>query len=242
MKQGTIKQALTFTVIFGAAAGCSSAPKAAVPPPISYQQPTQVQYVPTAFSEPQSTAQNASLWETSPDALLSMRRAKDIGDLLTVLVEMDDEASLQNSLSRNRTSTDELSIGALFGLNSVADTVLPGSGTLNPAMNIDRGSTLNGGGSVNRAEKIEFKLACRVVGIEPSGNLIIQGYQQIRVSNEVRYLEVSGVIRAQDITRSNTVSYDQIADARLTYVSSGEATAPVQRKAGVRLLDKVLPF
>lgn len=219
----------------GACASKSSAPAPSAfynmpPPVVAYEENTDPQL------------QKASLWSTDPNALLSMRRAKDIGDLLTVIVEMDDQASLQNSLSRNRDSSSDLNIGALFGLTDLAETVLPAGSSLSPAFELDRSSTMNGGGSVNRAEQIEFRLACRVVGVERTGNLIIEGFQQIRVSNEVRFLQVSGVIRAQDITRGNTVSYDQIADARLTYVSNGEALAPVQRKVGEKVLDAIIPF
>lgn len=184
----------------------------------------------------------ASLWATSPDALLSMRRAKEVGDLLTVVVEMDDQASVQSSLSRSRDSSEGLNIGALFGLPDAAGAVLPNGASLSPGVDFDRNSNLNGSGAVNRAEQVAFTLAARVVDLEPNGNLIISGYQQTRISNEVRYLTVSGVIRAQDITRTNTVTYEKIADARLSYISEGDTTAQGGRRAIPRVLDRVLPF
>lgn len=186
--------------------------------------------------------ENASLWATSSDSLLSMRRAKDIGDLLTVLVEMNDQASLQSSLSRSRDSSEDMEVNSFLGLPEWANGVLPGGASLSPAYDFNRNSDLNGSGAVNRAEKVTFTLAARVVGVEPNGNLIIRGYQQTQVSNEVRYLTVSGVIRAQDITRTNTVSYEKIADAQLAYVSSGEATANTELKAIPKLLDRYNPF
>ena len=185
---------------------------------------------------------NPSLWATSPDALLSMRRAKAVGDLLTVVVEMNDEASLKSSLSRSHGSSEDMSVDALLGLPQVVNRALPGSASLSPAIDFQRNSNMSGNGAVNRAEKITFTLAARVVGVEPNGNLIIQGYQQTRVSNEIRYLSVSGVIRAQDITRTNTVQYDKIADAQLSYVNQGDTTGQTGRKAVPKLLDKVLPF
>jgi flagellar L-ring protein precursor FlgH len=187
-------------------------------------------------------AENASLWATSSDSLLSMRRAKDVGDLLTVLVEMNDQASLQSSLSRTRDSSENMNVDSFLGLPEWANGVLPGGASLSPAYDYNRASDLNGAGAVNRAEKITFTLAARVVGVEPNGNLIIRGYQQTQVSNEVRYLTVSGVIRAQDITRTNTVSYEKIADAQLAYVSSGEATANTEMKTIPKLLDRYNPF
>lgn len=187
-------------------------------------------------------AENASLWATSSDSLLSMRRAKDVGDLLTVVVEMNDKASLQSSLTRNRDSSEDMNIDSFLGLPEWANGVLPGGASLSPAYEYDRNSNLNGSGAVNRAEKVTFTLAARVVGIEPNGNLVIRGYQQTQVSNEVRYLTVAGVIRAQDITRTNTVSYEKIADAQIAYVSSGEATANTEMKAIPKLLDRYNPF
>ena len=220
-------------------AGCAGsrplieAQRQPVPPPMPYHMPVQQ----VANVEP-----TASLWTNAPNALLSMRRAKEIGDLLTVVVDMNDQASLQSSLSRSRSSNDDLNVNALLGLPQWANNVLPGGATLNPGIDFNRSSDLNGNGAVNRAEQITFRLASRVVGVEPNGNLVIQGYQQTQVSNEIRYLTVSGVVRAQDITRTNTVTYDKIADAQLAYVSSGEATGGVKRSLVPKALDKYVPF
>lgn len=187
-------------------------------------------------------AQSASLWTTAPNALLGMRRAKDVGDLLTVVVDMNDQANVQTSLSRNRSTNEQFNLGALFGLPQWANGVLPGGATLSPGVDYDRTSALTGNGAVNRAEQVTFQLSARVVGVEPNGNLIIAGYQQTQVSNEIRYLTVSGVIRAQDITRTNTVSYEKIADANLSYLSQGETMAGMKRGLVPRVLQTVLPF
>ena len=187
-------------------------------------------------------ATNASLWTTAPNALLGMRRAKDVGDLLTVVVDMNDQASLQTSLSRNRSTNEQFTLGSLLGIPQWANGVLPGGATLSPGVDYDRSSALTGDGAVNRAEQVTFRLSARVVGVEPNGNLVIAGYQQTQVSDEVRYLTVSGVIRAQDITRTNTVSYEKIADANLSYLSRGETQAGIKRGMVPKVLEKVLPF
>ncbi|MEQ9316092.1 MAG: flagellar basal body L-ring protein FlgH [Henriciella sp.] len=182
------------------------------------------------------------MWTTSANSLLSMRRAKAVGDLLTVIVEMDDRASMQNSLQRQRGTNADFNIDALFGLPEWANGVLPGGATVSPGIDYSRNQALSGNGAINRAEKVTFTLAARVIGLEPNGNLIIQGYQQTRVSNEVRVLTVQGVIRSQDITRTNTVTYDKIADAQLAYVSSGEATAAIESGRVPKLLETIVPF
>lgn len=229
---------MPFLAIAAAACASSAPPVPAFQPPVAYTgYPGAVPAVP---AEPRP--ENASLWETTPTALLSMRRAKEVGDLLTVVVEMNDRASLQSSLSRSRTVNEDMNIDALFGLPEWANGILPGGASLSPGIDYSRSAAQNGSGAVNRAEKVTFTLAARVVGVEPNGNLIIHGYQQTRVSNEVRYLTVSGVVRAQDITRTNTVSYEKIADAHMAYVSNGDAASAVDRKAGPKLLERIVPF
>lgn len=193
-------------------------------------------------AEPVEPQTSASLWTTAPNALLGMRRAKDVGDLLTVVVDMNDQANMQTSLSRNRSTNEEFTLGALFGLPQWANGVLPGGATLSPGVDYDRSAALSGNGAINRAEQVTFQLSARVVGVEPNGNLVIAGYQQTQVSNEVRYLTVSGVIRAQDITRMNTVSYEKIADANLSYLSQGETMAGMKRGLVPKVLETVLPF
>ncbi|MEM9670124.1 MAG: flagellar basal body L-ring protein FlgH [Pseudomonadota bacterium] len=185
---------------------------------------------------------SSSLWSTDPNALLSMRRATAVGDLLTVVVNMNDQANLRNTLLRTRQASEDVTLNAFLGLPEWAETFLPGGSTLSPAIDVERESQLNGIGTINRAEQVVFRLAARVVGIEPNGNLIVQGYQQTQISGEMRYLSIAGVIRAQDITRDNTVTYDRIADAQIAYVNNGEATGAMKRNLIPRAIDTVLPF
>lgn len=235
MKQRLLSLAAALLATACASSGQQQASSLPVP------QPPPVQAYAALPQAPLNNDTN-SLWTTSANSLLSMRRAKSVGDLLTVLVEMDDQASMQNSLQAARGSSGDFSLNALFGLPEWANGVLPGGASVSPGVDYDRNKALNGSGAINRAEKVTFRLAARVVGVEPNGNLVIQGYQQTRVSNEVRVLTVTGVIRAQDISRDNTVSYEKIADAQIAYVSSGQATAPVEAGLVPKLLDTIVPF
>ena len=238
---GKLEMTLATGLVAFSLSACASAPKQAPQDYAEFEQPTfwgktEASY---AKSQPESSA---SLWTTAPNALLGMRRAKDVGDLLTVTVDMNDQASMQTSLSRNRQTNEQFNLSALLGLPQAAGSLLPNGATLTPGIDYDRTSGLTGDGALNRAEQVTFRLSARVVGVEPNGNLVIAGYQQTQVSDEVRYLTVSGVIRAQDITRTNTVSYEKIADANLSYLSRGEAMAGIKRGMVPKVLEKVLPF
>lgn len=232
-----MKNLISISLTLSVLAACGHTPE---PVPIIVQAPAYPGFDASSDATVHMPVLDASLWSTSPNALLSMRRAKEVGDLLTVIVEMNDRASLQSSLSRSRDANEELNVDALFGLPEWMNGVLPGGATLSPGIDTSRKSDLSGSGTVSRAEKVAFTLATRVVGVEPNGNLVIQGYQETHVSGEVRYLAVSGVIRSQDVTRMNTVSYDKIADARLSYVSSGEATGRTQRSRVTKLLSNAV--
>ncbi|MEO9968462.1 MAG: flagellar basal body L-ring protein FlgH [Hyphomonadaceae bacterium] len=239
-----MKTNFTMAMLPLAVAACGSTstlPEGIVAPMVPYEL-ADSQIDQTVQRQTPPPTENPSLWTTSATSLLSFGRAKDVGDLLTVIVEMDDQASLENSLSRTRSTSENVELDAFFALPEWAATFLPGGASLSPAIDIGRDSDLQGQGSVNRAERVAFRLASRIVGVEPTGNLIIQGYQETRISNEVRYLTVSGVIRAGDITRDNTITYDKIAEAKIAYISTGAATGAVNRGVVPQVIDKVIPF
>lgn len=191
---------------------------------------------------PARMAAPASLWNAGPQSLFGDRRARARGDILTVVVEIDDEADLSNETTRARTGSDEVGVSALFGLPAVADVVLPGANTLEPAVSASGSSSSNGTGSVARNEEITLRLAATVQEILPNGHMIIRGSQEVRVNFELRELQVSGIVRPEDISRRNEIGYDKIADARIVYGGRGQITDVQQPRIGQQLVDLIVPF
>jgi flagellar L-ring protein precursor FlgH len=184
----------------------------------------------------------ASLWNNAPNSLFGDRRARGLGDILTVQIDIDDEAEMRNSVSTDRQSGQSFGIGNLFGLKNLIEDILPSSADLDNAVSIERESNVNGSGQLRRGEKLTLTLAANVVDITPNGDLEISGYQDIRVNNEVRLLAVSGFVRREDITRRNVVSLEKIANARVVYGGRGQVTRAVRDKTGQRVLDNIIPF
>lgn len=183
-----------------------------------------------------------SLWRSGPTSLFGDRRARTLGDIVTVVIEIDEEAEIRNRTNRARDATEGLSIPDFFGLPSLADKVLPGTGALDPAIDASSNSASNGDGSIRRQEKVTLQVAATVVRVLPNGHLVISGNQEMRVNSELRDLQVAGVIRPEDISRRNTITYEKIADARILYGGRGTLTDLQDPRYGHQALDAVLPF
>ncbi|SHJ05456.1 flagellar basal body L-ring protein FlgH [Wenxinia saemankumensis] len=184
----------------------------------------------------------ASLWTGDQDSLLGDRRALERGDILTVVIEIDDSASISNSTDRSRSGGSDMSVGALFGLPQRIERQMPEGASLSPGIGFDSGSSFSGDGSISRNEQLTLRIAATVTGVLPNGVLEIQGSQQVRVNFEMRELVVSGFVRPEDISRQNEITYDKIAAARISYGGEGQITEVQQPAWGQQVVDIVSPF
>lgn len=183
-----------------------------------------------------------SLWTGDRGSLLGDRRAISRGDILTVVIEIDDSASISNSTDRSRNGSESLSIPNLFGVPQRIDENLPDGASLGAAVDLNSSSTFGGDGSVSRNEQLELRIAATVVEVMPNGVLAIEGTQEVRVNFELRELLVSGFVRPEDISRQNEITYDKLASARISYGGRGQITDMQQPRIGQQIADVVLPF
>lgn len=183
-----------------------------------------------------------SLWRTGARSFFGDQRASEIGDILTVNIEIADSAQVNNSTQRSRSSTEEAGIQALLGLEGPIQNALPGTPSLDPAIGFDSNSSSAGTGSVNRAETVSLTIAAVIVDKLGNGNLVIGGSQEVRINNELRELLVSGVIRPEDISATNTIAHTQIAEARISYGGRGDLSALMRQRYGTRFFEQVAPF
>lgn len=191
---------------------------------------------------PERESSAASLWTHAPMSLVSDRRAAHRGDILTVVIEIDDRAEIQNSSGRSRSSSDNVSIPAMIGLPQRIDSALPDGAGMDELARASSSSAFKGSGNISRRDKLTLRVAATVVETLPNGVLHIQGSQEVRVNYEVRELTVSGFVRPSDIGRRNEVAYDRIAGARISYGGRGQISDVQQPRYGQQLADIILPY
>lgn len=186
--------------------------------------------------------QKNSLWASTNKTFFKDQRASNIGDILTVTLDIKDKAELDNETERTRDANEDAGANALLGYEASLDAVLPTA--VNPAALIGANSASRhtGSGTIDREEKIKTQLAAIVTQILPNGNMVIQGRQEVRVNFENRILELAGVIRPQDIATDNTISYEKIAEARVSYGGKGQITDVQQPRYGQQVYDVLFPF
>ena len=182
-----------------------------------------------------------SLFSTDARGFFKDQRAHKVGDILTVIVTIDDSAQISNATTRKRTADNEANVGTTLG--SLFGTKVPGA-DLDSTGAITTGGTMTDGGTgtVNRNEKLTTNVAVVVTQTLPNGNLVIEGHQEVRVNFEIRDLVVQGIVRPEDIQSDNTIASEKIAEARIAYGGRGQITDVQQPRYGQQIADAILPF
>jgi len=185
-----------------------------------------------------------SLFSNEARGFFKDQRAHRVGDILTIVVTIDDTAQISNATARSRNSSNEAGVGGVLG------SIFGGVGGGVPGMDVSADGSIStesglsdgGNGSVNRSETLETQVAAVVTQVLPNGNLVIEGRQEVRVNFEVRDLIVAGIVRPEDIHADNTIPSTKIAEARISYGGRGQITDVQQPRYGQQIADAILPF
>lgn len=199
----------------------------------------QVPMPPTPVEPVPLRAERASLWSADEGGYFADRRAQEVGDILTILIDIDDEAELSNRSDRRRSGDASLGTPTFLGADRILDAFANEDGTL---VDVEAGASANGSGSIGRRESINLTIAATVIQALPNGNLVVAGRQEVMVNAELRELRIAGIIRPSDILSGNRIPYERIAEARITYGGRGQLSRQVRGSYGDHALDVVLPF
>jgi flagellar L-ring protein FlgH len=181
-----------------------------------------------------------SLWRNGSRAFFNDQRAHQVGDILTVKVNINDTAQFNDQTALNRTSTEDTEITNFIGANTIkgaAQAVLPGS-----VLTASGNSQMTGTGQINRSDQLITNVAAVVTQLLPNGNMVIEGKQEIRLNTEIRELIVAGVVRPEDIQSDNAIELPKVAEARLAYGGRGTLTNIQTERWGQQVADIILPF
>ena len=191
---------------------------------------------------PRTVAPEANaLWRNGSRAFFKDQRAAAVGDLITVLVNVSDSADVSNQTNASRTGTQSLGLPNFFGLEAALPHMLAGA-TAASLLAGNGGSSNTGTGEIKRKDAVQLRLAGVVTQVLPNGNLVVVARQEMRVNGELRQLQVSGVVRPQDIASDNTITHDRMAEARISYGGRGQLTDVQTPRWGQQVLDVLLPF
>ena len=194
-----------------------------------------------AYAPVRDRRAEGSLWNESAGTLFTYRRAALVGDLITVMVKEQANASRDAGTALSRSGEASLGISAFGGLMAALKKAYP---SVDPAKLLSAASKndFSGKGQTSRSGKIEATITVRIKKLLPNGDFYIEGSKALLVNDEESHLYVSGVIRPSDVQADNSVLSDRVADMQVEYTGRGPVADKQKPGWFSRLMDWVSPF
>ncbi len=156
-----------------------------------------------------SAVSGASLFQTSSQSMFADDKARDVGDLVTLIIVEQAQASQSAGTDSGQSTSTEVGPG----LGVLSDLI--------PLLGFGASRSFDGGGSTSRSGSLDAQLTTRVVEVYPNDTLKIEGRQSITVNDEEQEIVVSGVVRKRDIQPDNSIVSPLVADANIEFAGSG---------------------
>ena len=207
-------------------AGCSTVPSTNVHQPMTARpQPL-----------PDGHAANGAIYQAGSArlALFEDRRARNIGDTLTILIQENTNASKKSASNASRTGKASASVPTIFGL--------PGKSVQGTALDASSSNTFSGKGDSASNNLFTGTITVTVIEVLANGNLLVSGEKQVAIDQGSEFIRFSGVVNPTNITGSNTVASTNVADARIEYKGSGYIDEAQTMGWLARFFLSVLPF
>ncbi|MDR2639073.1 MAG: flagellar basal body L-ring protein FlgH [Helicobacteraceae bacterium] len=219
--------------------GCAGA----LDPQIDFKPPEYVQQTPSREDEELSNL--GSLFGRGDNPLFSDRKAMRVNDIVTVLINERSQSSSSANRQLNRSQESEFAPGAISYAGTskngekVANRV---NGAIGFGFKSDSSSQFSGGGTATRTENFITTISARIIKVMQNGNYFIEGRREIMLENEKQIIQISGVVRPDDIMQNNTINSSYIADAKISYRTEGDIQRNAKQGWGTRLIDAISPF
>ncbi len=217
-------------------AGCVRQPQTASPPPM-----------PERFAMPevldrQTKPAEGSLYSEQSFNLYADSRAGKVGDIVMVEIVETSNAKKKASTTTERQSNIAAGVTQFFGFEKWLANKNPNYTASDSSLQVDIKNDFEGTGETERNSTVTATISARVIDVTMEGNLVIQGYREIRVNNETQFLILSGIVRPRDITPDNSIRSTYIADARIEYSGTGVISDKQQPGWLARGVDVLWPF
>lgn len=187
--------------------------------------------------QPIEQVRGYSLWNDDRSDLFRDARAYTVGDLLTIDVAINDRAAFDNKTDRSRINRSGINLGGEYDINEGDST-----GTANGSVNFGSNTSTVGDGTTERSETLRLQVAAVVTAVLENGNIVVSGSQEVRVNQELRILNIAGIVRPRDVDADNRISYERIAEARVSYGGRGRLTEIQQPPYGQQFVDIYSPI
>lgn len=165
---------------------------------------------------PQAQGTGGSLYRPGPGLnLYSDRRARDVGDLLTINLIENTTAQTTAATSVDKSSDIAMAAPNIAG----APLTYKGRDLLSATISGERG--FSGNGNSAQSNRLQGSITVTVVQRLPNGNLVVQGQKNMRLNQGDELVQIQGIVRAADINPDNSVPSSRVADARIAYGGRG---------------------
>jgi flagellar L-ring protein precursor FlgH len=198
-------------------------------------------YKPDRYAPVTDRRSSGSLWNESADTLFTYRRAARVGDLITVVIAEESNASRDANTSLSRSSSMDAGVGALFGLMKALKRAHP---SLDPSklLSAMTKNDFEGKGLTQRSGKLKATVTSRIKKVLPNGDFFIEGHKVVMVNDEESHIYVSGVVRPSDVQADNSVRSERVADMQVEYTGRGPVADKQRPGWFSRILDWINPF
>jgi len=166
--------------------------------------------------------------------LFEDRRARNIGDTLTVNIVENTSADKKSNTTTNRSSDNN------FGVTNVSG--LPGKSFLGAGLAANSDFKFSGDGETASNNVFTGTITVTVIEVYPNGNLLVSGEKQVGINHASEFIRLSGVVNPVYMTPTNSINSVQIADARIEYRGNGQIENAQQMGWMSRFFMNVLPF
>ncbi len=231
-----MKVLLLFVLLF-ALSGCG----ASTEPEISMKPPAYVEELPPKQSDNIQTAPG-SLFGKGDNPLFSDKKAMNVNDLVTVVIQESTSQSTQANRSSSKNNTSNLSGGTLTAGGQLANVANNISNYSNIGFQTNSSANYTGTGAQTRNESFNTTVSTRVIKILSNGNYFIEGSRELLINGEKQIIQLSGVIRPYDIGQDNPIDSRYIADAKILYKTEGDVATSTKKPWGTRFFEAIWPF